>query len=236
MPSALPATGFIGARLADGLGRAILSGVYGPGETLPGEIELAEQFVASRTLVREALKTLAAKGLIETRRKAGTRVRERHFWHLFDPEILAWRLDSAPERDFAEDLLAIRMAVEPAAAEAAARRHDAAAIAIIETAFADMERTVYDRNLFAQPDLRFHKAVLAASGNEFMVAFGALIETALAAFLKISMRHKNAPGPSLPLHGDILAAITRGDPEGARQAMTALLARTSDNIAHNSSR
>lgn len=228
-----PAEPSVGARIARDLGEAILAGRLAVGATLPGELDLASRYGASRTLVREALRSLAAKGLIAARKKAGTKVRPRSVWQLFDPDVLAWRLEAGPEVKLANDLLAMRVAVEPEAAAAAALRGDAAAIAAIAGAFAEMESTATDRARFADPDLRFHKAILAASGNEFMIAFGALIETALVVFLAVSMRHKAAPGPSVPLHGAILSAIQNGDADGAREAMRRLLARTSDNIAHN---
>lgn len=221
----------VGVRLAGILGEAILTGEYAPGDILPGEIELAQRHGMSRTLVREALKSLGAKGLITARRKAGTQVCPRSDWHLLDPQVLAWRLLSDAQAPLAKDLLAMRAAVEPAAAAAAATRQDKAAIGEIRAAFTDMERTAHDRAQFAAPDLQFHKAILKASGNEFMVAFGALIEAALKVFLTLSMTHKGAPGPSMPLHGDILTAIERADPTAAHQAMQALLSRTSDNIS-----
>jgi DNA-binding FadR family transcriptional regulator len=224
------------AALARQLGKAILAGQYPPGAILPGELELALQFSASRNLVREALKSLAAKGLVEARKKAGTRVRARSEWQMLDRELLSWRLESGPEFGFAMDLLALREAVEPAAAAAAAVRQDEAGIAEIRRAFAQMVAAGADRQRFAAPDLSFHKAILAASGNEFMTAFGGMIEAALAAFIRISLRHREAPGPSIPLHEAVLTAIEAGDAEAARRAMLALLSRTRDNIEKDASR
>jgi len=224
------------ASLTRQLGKAILTGQYPPGAVLPGELELALQFSASRNLVREALKSLAAKGLVEARKKAGTRVRPRSDWQMLDRELLGWRLESGPEFGFAMDLLALREAVEPAAAAAAATRQDKAGIAEIRQAFAAMVAAGADRQRFAAPDLSFHKAILAASGNEFMTAFGGMIEAALSAFIRISLRHREAPGPSIPLHEAVLTAIEAGDADGARRAMLALLSRTRDNIEKDASR
>jgi len=224
------------ASLARQLGKAILTGQYPPGAVLPGELELALHFSASRNLVREALKSLAAKGLVEARKKAGTRVRPRSDWQMLDRELLGWRLESGPEFGFAMDLLALREAVEPAAAAAAAIHQDKAGIAEIRQAFAEMVAAGADRQRFAAPDLSFHKAILAASGNEFMTAFGGMIEAALSAFIRISLRHREAPGPSIPLHEAVLTAIEAGDAEGARRAMLALLSRTRDNIEKDASR
>lgn len=218
------------ASIARQLGTAIVRGDYLVGATLPGEIELASQFGASRNLVREAIKGLAGKGLIESRKKAGTRVRPRADWQMLDPDLLAWRLDNGPERDFATNLLALREAIEPAAAAAAATFQDKVAIQAIRTAFASMVAAQSDRQRFVGPDLQFHKAILAATGNEFMMAFGSMIEAALAIFIRISLRHQEAPGPSIPMHEAVLLAIEAGDARAASAAMTALLARTRGNI------
>lgn len=220
-------------RIASELARAILKGAYKPGDRIPGEVELGRTHGASRPAIREALKTLAAKGLIASRRRDGTRVCERSAWQMLDSQVLAWRLSLAPEAKFASDLLHMRAVIEPAAAAAAALHRSEAALREIERAFADMVDASHDAALFAEPDLRFHKAILAATGNELMVAFGALVEAALSVFLRIASRHAGAPAPSIPLHGAILAAIERRDAEGARAAMMALLDQTSRNVARN---
>lgn len=221
-------------RIAEKLGTAILSGVYRPHELVPGEVELGRRFGASRPVVREAFKLLAGKGFIASRRRAGTRVRPREAWHMLDAEVLAWRLkDGKAEPKFVLDLLHARAVVEPAAAAMAARAHTPQTLVAIDTAFADMERTAHSAALFAEPDIRFHKAILTATGNDVMTAFGALIEAALGIFVRIASRHPDAPAPSVPLHRAILEAIRRRDAEGAHAAMMALLERTSGNVRRN---
>ncbi|MBD8066823.1 FadR family transcriptional regulator [Devosia sp. PTR5] len=236
MPPDLPAHETGSAAIARQLGTSIIRGVHAPGSTLPGELDLAIQFGASRNLVREAIKTLAGKGLVLSRKKAGTRVRPRADWQMLDPDLLGWRLQAGPEFDFATNLLALREAIEPAAAAAAARHQDRAAIDAVREAFERMVAAGTDRARFAEPDLQFHKAILAASGNEFMMAFGGMIEAALAAFIGISLRHSEAPGPSIPMHGTVLDAIAAADPEAASAAMLALLARTRTNIEKDATR
>ena len=222
--------------IARQIGTAILRGEHAPGVTLPGELDLAVQFGASRNIVREAVKVLAGKGLVESRKKAGTRVRQRADWQMLDRELLAWRLESGTEIGFATDLLALREAIEPAAAAAAALHQHREAIQSIRIAFVGMVAAGTDRKRFATPDLQFHKAILAASGNEFMLAFGGMIEAALAAFIGISLRHREAPGPSIPMHEAVLLAIEAGEAERARAAMLALLARTRINIQKDATR
>jgi len=222
------------ARIAEDIGSAIVAGRYRPDELVPGEIELSRRFQASRPVVREALKLLSAKGLITSRKRAGTRARPRAAWHMLDVDVLAWRLKSGrAEPKFVFDLLHARAAIEPAAAAMAARAHTPKTLKAIEEAFADMERTAHDPELFALPDVRFHKAILAATDNDFIVAFGALIETALGAFVRIASRHAGAPTPSVPLHRAILIAIQRRDADGANAAMSALLNRTARNVQRN---
>jgi GntR family galactonate operon transcriptional repressor len=222
------------ARIAEKLGAAILSGVYRPQALVPGEIELCRRFGASRTVVREALKLLAAKGLIVSRKRAGTYVRPREEWHMLDADVLAWRLrDGEAEPKLVFDLMHARAVIEPAAAAMAARRHTKVTLAAIESAFADMERVAHSAALFAEPDVRFHKAILTATDNDVMTAFGALIEAALAIFVRVATRHPGAPAPSVPLHGAVLEAIRQRDAEGAHAAMMALLDRTSRNVERN---
>jgi len=224
-------------RIAEEIGSAIVAGVYKPDELVPGEIELCRRYGASRSVVREAFKLLSAKGLIASRRRTGTRARPREAWNTLDADVLAWRLKSGhAEPKFVFDVLQARAVVEPAAAAMAARSHTRSTLAAIEEAFAEMERTAHDAALYADPDIRFHKAVLAATDNDVMIAFGALTEAALGMFVRIASRHPGAPGASLPLHRSILAAIRRRDAEGAHAAMMALLERTSRNVERNVAR
>jgi DNA-binding FadR family transcriptional regulator len=221
-------------RIAEEIGSAIVAGAYEPGQLLPGELELCRRFRASRSVVREALKLLSAKGLIASRKRAGTRTRPREDWQMLDPDVLAWRLsneDVEPKVVF--DLLHARAVIEPAAAAMAARSHTHRTLRAIEEAFAEMELAARDALRFAEPDIRFHKAILAATGNDFFVAFGALAEAALGVFVRIATRHPEAPTPAVPMHGAILDAIRRRDAEGAHAAMVALLVRTERNVERN---
>lgn len=220
-------------RIADKIGAAIVAGLYKPHDLVPGEMELCRRYGASRTVVREAFKLLSAKGLIESRKRAGTRAMPRDAWHMLDADVLEWRLKDGAEPKFVADLLHMRAVVEPAAAAMAAHSHTPAALAAIEQAFAEMERTAHDAVRFADPDRRFHKAILMATGNDFMGAFAALTDAALGMFVRIASRHAGAPAPSVPLHRSVLEAIRRRDAEGAHAAMMALLERTSRNVERN---
>ncbi len=222
------------ARIAHSIGAAIVAGRYRPGALVPGELELSRRFGASRAVVREALKLLSAKGLIDPRKRAGTRARPREAWHILDADVLAWQLKSGKaEPKFASDVLQARAVIEPAAAAMAARNRTPQTLAAIEDAFADMERADHDVALYTEPDIRFHKAILAATDNDVMLALGALTEAALRIFVDIATRHPEAPAPSIPLHRAILVAIRGGDENAARRAMERLLRRTARNVERN---
>src|SRR5205809_5241457 len=118
-------------RIVHAIGRRILSGDLRPGDLLPAEPDLG----ASRTVVREAVKVLAAKGLVESRPKTGTRVRPRDAWNLLDPDVLAWQREGASPAQFLRKLTEVRRIVEPAAAELAAERASSRELAGVEDAY-----------------------------------------------------------------------------------------------------
>ncbi|MEK6299033.1 MAG: GntR family transcriptional regulator, partial [Paraburkholderia tropica] len=140
------------------LGSAILRGDYAPGTTLPREADLMERFDVSRTVLREALRTLTSKGLVESRPKVGTRVRSREAWNLLDADVLDWYARVAPPLAFALKLQEMREMIEPYAAQLAAGAHDDVSFADLADAHAAMTDA---RNVdeWVRADLRFHLAV-----------------------------------------------------------------------------
>src|SRR5437867_3062047 len=155
-------------RLAHEIGRQIVSGNRTEGELLPHETELAVQFDISRQAVREGLKVLAAKGLVTSRRRAGTHVAPRKSWNLLDPDVLAWCSPASLETIFIRDLVELRLLIEPAAAWMAASRADRAAVDAIGAALAEMRRTAAMSDEFYAADVAFHSAIFAASGNSLI--------------------------------------------------------------------
>ena len=105
----------------------IVGGARKPGEVLGGEIEASAALGVSRTAYREAIRILSAKGLVESRPKAGTRVLPRRFWNVLDPDVLAWTFEGEPDTEFILDLFELRAVVEPAASALAALRRSSAA-------------------------------------------------------------------------------------------------------------
>jgi DNA-binding FadR family transcriptional regulator len=215
------------------LGRLIVSGELAPGEGLPREELLAERMNVSRTALREAMKVLSAKGLIESRQKTGTRVRDTVHWNQLDADVLAWRCASMPTEDFVEKLVEMREIIEPAAAAAAARRRSAEQLARIDAAYAAMD-AASNLDEWAEADLAYHEAVLHATNNELMISLFSVIETALGTYFVLSARTASNFKYSLPHHKKLLDAIRRRQPEVARQAMTNMVAESRSNIRRHS--
>jgi DNA-binding FadR family transcriptional regulator len=211
------------------LGSAILRGDYAPGQILPREAKLMEAFDVSRTVLREALRTLTSKGFVESRPKVGTRVRERAAWNLLDADVLDWYARVAPPLAFALKLQEMREMIEPFAAGLAASAHDAEALGrltLAHTAMADARNV----DEWVRADLRFHLAVLAACRNELLVPLGTLIERTLEGQLRVNAKRADVFNAALADHTAVFEAIARRDVNAARSAMAALLRVTRERI------
>lgn len=205
------------AQVVHELGTGMVLGRYAEGDVLPGEPELIRRFGVSRTVMREGIKTLAAKGMVQSKTRIGTRVRERANWNMFDPEVLKWFLEGGIDQRFLRDLADIRLAVEPMAAQLAATRRTAAHLERLETALDAMRATRSFNAGFADADLAFHLALADASGNPFMRSVGAVIDAALLVSFRLSSPADEAEhARSCVAHGEILDAIRRQDPAAAR--------------------
>lgn len=214
------------------LGQRIVSGKVKPGDILPREETLAESLRVSRTALREALKVLSAKGLIESRTGIGARVLEERYWNQLDADVLAWRCASMPTDDFVDKLAEMREVIEPAAAAAAARKRSDAQLAAIEQAYHAMT-AAQTLEAWSEADLAFHDAVLQASGNELMHSLFSVIETTMGTFLTLSARNAANFKYSLPYHQKVFEAIKSRQPEVARATMLAMIADSQSNLQQN---
>jgi DNA-binding FadR family transcriptional regulator len=208
--------------LLDALGRAIVTGHY-ENSQFPTEAELAKQHGVSRSVTREAVKMLTAKGLLTARPRKGTTVQPGSCWNLFDPDVLRWLL----ERKFSLELLRhfseLRIAIEPAAAGLAARAADAAGIGAIAAGYERMVAAEAADDDPLEADIAFHIAILHASANPFYMQFRDVVTTALRTSIRFTNRFKGRTA-SLPQHHAVLRAIEMRDAEAAKTAMTALIA------------
>ena len=206
--------------VARSIGIDIIAGRYAEGARLPGDAELIAMFGVSRPVLRESVKTLVAKGLLTTKARVGTVVRERGDWNMFDADVLAWHLDAGIDKLFLSDLAEIRLAVEPRAAALAASRRSDADIEELRRSMARMRAETSDSVGFADADLALHVAVANASGNPFMRSIGYVIEAALrASFLLSAPVEPQDRDTVLLWHQRIVDAIAAGDVEAASAAM-----------------
>lgn len=209
--------------IADRLGIAILSGEYAPGDTLSGEVAFSEALDISRSAYREAVRVLIAKGLVESRPKAGTRVLPRNRWNLLDPDVLAWAFSGEPDIGFVRSLFELRAIVEPAAARLAAERRDEADLQAMAKALAAMHRHTLATDAGRAADRDFHDAVLRATRNDALIVLSASIGAAVSWTTQFKQRTRDLPRNPLPDHVLVHDAIAAGDPDAAGRAMRTLV-------------
>ena len=213
----------VSARTLDLLGEAIVAGRYPPGSAVPPEPTLCDDFGVSRTVVREAVKALVAKGLVSTGPKVGTRVLAAEQWNWFDPQVVGWQGKAGHTREFLRDVQELRRVVEPAAVRLAAERATSGDIAQIEAAYAGMKEAIENGGDYVLFDLAFHQGLLRACHNLMVVqmskALGALLRTAF----EISTSRPHGPASSLPLHRAVLDAVIARDGAGAERASLFLI-------------
>jgi DNA-binding FadR family transcriptional regulator len=207
----------------DLLGAAIVGGRYAVGASMPPEPLLGEELGVSRTVVREAVKSLVAKGLVTTGPKVGTRVLPPEHWNWFDPDVIVWQSKAGLTREFLRDLQELRRVVEPAAVRIAAERATPGDIAEVEAAFAGMKKAVEEGGDYVMYDLRFHQALLRACHNRMMVQMSKALAALLRTSFEVSTSRKDGPRNSLPLHRAVLDAVIARDPEAAERAILVLI-------------
>lgn len=220
------------AQVVDELGREIISGHYPVGTTLPGDHDLAQRFKVSRTVLREAMKTLAAKGLIVPRARIGTKVTPQNQWNLFDSDVLTWHFHKGVDRAFLQHLTEIRLAFEPFAASLAAENAEGKDVTQLYQLADEMGDLSHTPGTLAVADLKFHLAIAEASRNPFMRTVGSLIEAALVGIFKLSSpkTSENRIADVSVSHRLIVDAIARRDKEGAAQAMREVILSGRDRV------
>lgn len=223
-------SGNLHVRLERSIGERILGGEFAPGSLLPNEAEWGKLFGASRTAVREALKTLTAKGLIISRPKVGSRVQPRTRWNILDRDVLDWHHAAIDKRAFMLSIQEVRRLVEPGVAALAAKKRSPQQLTRLVTALAGMTtaKSVQD---VVSADVEFHEALMAAANNELLVPFGIIIEKALGTLFDFTTQRNPRYTQAVKLHEKILRAVVSSDTEAARKAMLGLLDNTDELIS-----
>lgn len=209
--------------IARELGILIVSGQYRPGDRLDDEISASDRLQVSRGAYREAVRILAAKGLVESRPKVGTRVSEPGHWHLLDPDVLSWIFKDDPDEKLLLDLFELRDIIEPRAAALAAARRTGKQVATMKRALDDMARHTLATEKGRRADQDFHGVLLAASGNAFIVSLTSSVNAAIAWTTIFKQRAAPLPRDPMPDHIRVFEAVKAGDPEAAQAAMKNLV-------------
>ncbi|PZU08795.1 FadR/GntR family transcriptional regulator [Sphingomonas sp.] len=209
--------------IAKNLGMAIVSGQLSPGALLEGEIAASERLKVSRTAYREAVRILNAKGLVESRPKAGTRVSQPSSWHLLDPDVLAWVFEENPTHDVVLQIFELRRIVEPRIAALAAERRTPAGLEKMREALERMDRFKLTNVEGRRADQDFHAALIEAAGNLFLTSLSSGIGAAVTATTAYKSRWDRLRRDAVPDHRDVYEAIAASDVFGAHAAMKRLV-------------
>lgn len=209
--------------MARDLGTAILSGKFQPGQNLGGEVERSETLGVSRTAYREAIRILIAKGLVESRPKAGTHVTPRKRWNVLDPDVLDWMFSGQPDEQFIRDIFELRGVIEPAAAAFAAERHTPGHLEIMDRSLVAMRDYGLQTPEGQEADQNFHTAILDAAGNEALASLSSSVGAAVRWTTRFKLQHSKTPRDPIVEHVDLRNAIASRDPERAIETTRELL-------------
>ena len=211
------------------LGKRIAGGLYPAGERLPNEELLCAELQVSRSALREATKVLAAKGLLESRPRVGTHVRDRKLWNLLDPDILAWRCATGADTEFLRHLTELREIIEPAAAALAASSRTEEQLKMIGAALHSMEDAT-EITQWVEADLAFHTAILCATNNPLLIPLAAIICSSMEALLSVAARMDGDFKRGLPGHHKVFQAIETRDGQSALHRMASMLSDTREEM------
>jgi len=207
----------------DEIGKRIVSGEFAPGTPLLGEMQLCEMLGISRTALREALRVLSSKGLVKAKQKVGTLVCPVERWNYLDADILSWQLATDDSGRLIEELYELRHLIEPMAASLAARNARTSDIKILREAYREMEAAGDDGEKIAAPDVKFHQAIIAASGNRLFSALARVVGAALTVNFDFVRDAPHGHTFLMPAHKRVLDAIENHEPAAARLAMQKLI-------------
>ena len=218
------------------IGLRILRGELQPGDPLPTEDELNADHGYSRTVLREAVRVLAAKGLVHAQPKTGTHVRPRSEWNIVDPDVLAWRVEAGPDSELYEQVNEVRIGIEPQAARLSAARATEEEIEAIREAYAAMEAGVKDQAAYLAADLLFHDRILGACHNELLGHLGSMLRAVVRSMFTYTNSSPTARRRALPLHRAILEGIAARDGDVAEAAMRTLIGDTAAAVGRSAKR
>ena len=207
------------------IGQGIVTGKFPVGSILASDAVMMETYGVSRTVLREALKTLEAKGLVEARPKVGTRVSPISRWSLFDPQVLTWHFYAKPDQRFYESLFDVRRALETRSAGLAAQRRTAENIRVMKYWLHQIEINGSNAEAHGLACLEIHRAIAEASGNSLLRSVTGIVELTLALALKSASTFGTGGYflASLQAHRTLVASIEDGNADAAQSAAVVII-------------
>ena len=216
--------------LAQKLAGEIISGHRLPGDVLPTELDMSISLGISRTAVREAMRILTSKGLIEPRPKRGTCVTDKSAWNLLDPDVIGWMFANEPDDRLVRNLFELRLIIEPAAAALAATRRNVTHLALMFRALEIMDRDTLFTESGLQADKDFHAALLAAADNDQLTSLNTSIGVSVALSTRYKIEHDVLGSDPVAAHRAVYDAIEHGDAAEARWCMESLIRQAMKDI------
>lgn len=211
-------------QLTHQLGAAIVQGQYAIDKSFPTEAELSQQFNISRSVTREAVKMLTAKGLIASRPRQGIRVMHSSHWNMFDADVLGWTLHARPSLDLLREFTQLRLAIEPEAASLAAQNNSKVSeIRTISDALLRIKKATEGCDDMLAANIDFHCAILSASSNRFFFQLREFIQVAMRVSIATTHQLKGELVTNYEDHKRIYDAIASGNSNAAASSMKALL-------------
>ena len=220
----------LSTQVAREIGKQIVSGAYPQGNLVEDEAALADRYQVSRSVIRDAVKTLVGKGLLEVRRGIGTRVRPRGEWGLLDDDVMAWSQNAPPDPDVLRQLMEVRRMFEPKAARWAAERGSIESHTLVRSAIERMEAELESEEDFVIADAVFHRSILRATDNEFLITLEGVIFSALLSSIRLTNNNPMDNKESIPVHREVYEAIAARDGSKAEKAMEGLLIEASQRL------
>ncbi|WOI54567.1 FadR/GntR family transcriptional regulator [Parvularcula sp. LCG005] len=223
LPSRDTTLGNLTQRIVQDLGSAIITGEFTSDTPFPNEADICKRYGASRSIVREAVKVLNAKGLVTARPRRGTQVRPDNEWNLMDPDVLSWLLKRRFNLPLLIDFTRTRLAIEPMAAQEAARTGTQSQLDVIEQAMRGLREARMGADDPLNADIRFHLSLLEASNNRFFFHMRPMVEAALRFAVRFDRLEGAGVERDLQVHDEVTQAILRRDGAGASAAIKGLL-------------
>lgn len=216
-------------RLTQLFGKRITHGDFAPGSALPSEADLCDQFGASRNMMREVIKVLSTKKLIDAQRHRGLFVMPAERWNYLDADVLEWTLEKGNNPALIRSLVEVRSLIEPPISRWAAERATAVDLVDIEASYNEMAANPTRVDIFHEADIRFHRAVLIASHNVVMQQLSDAVSALQRAIFDLTFE-RDAEHMALTIseHHELFDAIRRKNPQAAETAARRMIERTAE--------